>query len=123
MSWQQIGSTILGESNSDHLGHKVAISGDGSVVAISAPDNDGNGGDSGEVYVYKNNSGSWTKIGEWLGEGSGDKLGESISLSDDGTVIAFGACLNDGNGSNSGHVRVFKYKCLGKKSDPLFLEK
>ena len=100
MSWQRIGSAISGESNNDHLGHKVAISGDGSVIAVSAPDNDGNGGDSGEVYVYKNISGSWTKIGEWLGEGSGDKMGESISLSGDGSVIAFGACLNDGNGYN-----------------------
>ena len=108
MSWTVVGANILGEAASDHLGHKVAISGDGSVIAISAPDNDGNGGNSGEVYVYKNNGGSWVKIGEFLGEAAGDKLGESISLSDDGSVIAIGTCLNDGNGADSGHVRVYE---------------
>ena len=61
MSWTTVGSNILGEVAGDHLGHKVAISGDGSVIAVSAPDNDGNGGNSGEVYVYKNNGGSWVK--------------------------------------------------------------
>ena len=81
MSWTRVGSNILGESAGDHLGHKVAISGDGSVIAVSAPDNDGNGTDSGKVYVYKNNSGSWVNIGEFLGESAGDKLAESISLS------------------------------------------
>ena len=61
MSWTTVGSNILGEAAGDHLGHKVEISDDGSVIAVSAPDNDGNGGNSGEVYVYKNNGGSWVK--------------------------------------------------------------
>ena len=113
MSWTTVGSNILGETASDHLGHKVAISGDGSVIAISAPDNDGNGTNSGKVYVYKINGGSWVKIGEFLGGAAGDKLGESISLSDDGSVIAIGACLNDGNGTDSGHVRVYEYDGSG----------
>ena len=41
------------------------------------------------------------------GEGAGDTSGQSVSLSDDGSIVAIGAPLNDGNGSNSGHVRVF----------------
>ena len=37
--------------------------GDGSVVAIGAYGNDGNGSNSGHVRIYENNNGTWTKIG------------------------------------------------------------
>ena len=30
-------------------------------------------------------------------------------MSSDGTIVAIGAPYNDGNGSNSGHVRVYEY--------------
>ena len=33
--------------------------------------------------------------------------GSSVSLSADGSVVAIGVTGNDGNGSNSGHVRVY----------------
>ena len=42
------------------------------------------------------------------GEAQGDQSGYSVSLSADGSVLAIGAINNDGNGHNSGHVRVFK---------------
>ena len=42
------------------------------------------------------------------GENSLDQSGWSTSLSADGNVIAVGAMKNDGNGSNSGHVRIYK---------------
>ena len=31
----------------------------------------------------------------------------SVSLSSDGTTVAIGAPYNDGNGSASGHVRIY----------------
>ena len=33
---------------------------------------------------------------------------DSVSLSSDGSVVAIGAYLNDGGGTNSGHVRVYE---------------
>ena len=33
----------------------------------------------------------------------------SLSLSDDGNTIAIGAPYNDGNGTDAGHARVYKY--------------
>lgn len=42
------------------------------------------------------------------GENSGDLSGGAISLSSNGNVIAIGAYYNDGNGTDSGHVRVFE---------------
>ncbi|MDG2208968.1 MAG: hypothetical protein P8K81_03160, partial [Flavobacteriales bacterium] len=35
--------------------------------------------------------------------------GTSVSLSSDGTTVAIGAMANDGNGSYSGHVRIYSY--------------
>ena len=39
----------------------------------------------------------------------GDNSGVSVSLSGNGTIVAVGAPYNDGNGADSGHVRVYKY--------------
>jgi hypothetical protein len=43
------------------------------------------------------------------GEAAGDRSGYSVSLSSDGSIVAIGANLNDGTGSNAGHVRVYEY--------------
>ena len=44
------------------------------------------------------------------GEVKYDMSGYSVSLSSDGTVVAIGALYNDGNGSNSGHTRVYVWQ-------------
>jgi len=108
-TWTQIGDDIDGEAADDYSGRSVSLSADGSVLAIGADYNDGNGSYAGHVRVYKNISDTWTKIGDDIdGEAAGDYSGGSVSLSADGSVLAIGAPYNDGNGSNSGHVRVYK---------------
>jgi len=108
-TWTQIGSDIDGEAADDRSGTSVSLSSDGTIVAIGARENDGNGSGSGHVRVYQNVSGTWTKIGSDInGEASGDNSGTSVSLSSDGTVVAIGAPFNDGSFNNSGHIRVFK---------------
>jgi plastocyanin len=44
------------------------------------------------------------------GEAAGDQSGSSVSLADsaNGLVVAIGAPMNDGNGGDSGHVRVYE---------------
>ena len=96
MSWNQIGSYIGGEAAGDNFGSSVALSGDGTIVAIGAPYNDGSGANAGSVRVYKNVSNTWTKIGSDIdGEAAGDLSGYSLALSNDGTVLAIGAPTND----------------------------
>ena len=93
----------------DFSGSSVSLSADGSVVAIGAPDNDGNGTDSGQVRIYKNVIDTWKQIGSDIdGEAAYDFSGSSVSLSADGTVVAIGAAWNDGNGTDSGHVRIYQ---------------
>jgi hypothetical protein len=107
--WTQVGANIYGEDNIERFGRSVSLSSDGKVLAVGAPNNSGNGSHAGQVRVYHNNAGVWTQVGADIeGEAARDESGESVALSADGTVVAIGAPGNDGNGSHSGHVRVYQ---------------
>jgi len=112
-AWAQLGSDIDGEAGGDLSGYSVSLSADGRTVAIGAPTNDdGPGFNSGHVRIYSYNSGTsaWAQLGSDIdGEGAGDQSGISVSLSADGRTVAIGAHLNDGNGADSGHVRIYQY--------------
>ena len=109
-TWNQRGADIDGEAAEDRSGFSVSLSSDGQTVAIGAYRNDGNGSNSGHVRVYNWNGSGWIKLGANIdGEAASDYSGGSVSLSSDGQTVAIGAYLNDGNGSNSGHVRVYGY--------------
>ena len=58
-----MGSDIDGEAANDNSGRSVSLSSDGSVVAIGAWSNDGNGSNSDHVRIYKNINNTWTKVG------------------------------------------------------------
>ena len=108
-TWTQQGSDIDGEAADDGSGSSVSLSSDGSIVAIGASNNDGNGSNAGHVRIYKNTSGTWTQQGSDIdGEAADDASGISVSLSSDGSTVAIGAPYNDGNGTSSGHVRIYK---------------
>jgi gliding motility-associated-like protein len=107
-NWVQVGDDIDGEAADDQSGYSVSLSSDGSRVAIGANYNDGNGSNSGHVRIYHYNNNSWSQLGADInGEAESDRSGISVSLSSDGSRVAIGANYNDGNGSNSGHVRVY----------------
>ena len=57
--WIQQGNDIDGEAVSDASGGKISLSADGSIVAIGATENDGNGGESGHVRVYQWDGAAW----------------------------------------------------------------
>ena len=107
--WTQVGRTIEGEEAFSFSGRSVSLSSDGNVVAIGADWNDGNGTDSGHVRIYKNVNNTWTQVGSDInGEAAFDRSGWTVSLSSDGNVVAIGAYKNDGIGTDSGHVRIYK---------------
>ena len=104
----QIGADIDGEAAWDRSGSSVSLSSDGSRVAIGAHRNDGAGSDSGHVRIYELSGGSWTQLGADIdGEAAGDGSGRSVSLSSDGSRVAIGAIMNDGAGTDAGHVRIY----------------
>ena len=56
VEWQQMGTNLFGAGTLDYFGFAVSISDDGSVVAASAPYNDGSASDAGHVRVYRWNA-------------------------------------------------------------------
>ena len=108
-AWTQLGDDINGEAAGDEFGRSVALSSDGSRLAVGGRGNDGGGTDSGHVRVFEESGGTWTQVGDDInGEAAGDHFGWDVALSLNGTRLAAGGYLNDANGSNAGHVRVFE---------------
>jgi uncharacterized protein YjbI with pentapeptide repeats len=125
-AWVRLGGDILGEFAGDQSGASVDLSGDGTTIVIGATGNDGNGNNSGHARVYKYdvtkttsdtdqlsiNFGpiGWRRLGADIdGEANGDQSGISVSISLNGSIVAIGSHLNDGNGVDKGHVRVYEY--------------
>ena len=104
-----MGADIDGEAINDYssgYGNCVSLSSDGTIVAIGARNNDGNGSNSGHVRVYQYVSGlygsEWIQVGYDLdGEATNNYFGYSVSLSKDGSVLVAGA---HGYNSNTGRV-------------------
>jgi hypothetical protein len=124
-SWIQMGQDIDGEAPSNGYGFSVSLNETGNIVAIGAPYNNGNGNYSGHVrlYQYNNNANdpSWIQMGPDInGEAAYDYSGFSVSLNATGNILAIGAPYNDGNGSNSGHVRVYQYN--NNANDPSWIQ-
>ena len=83
------------------------------TIAIGTGNNDGNGSDAGHVRIFQYNGSAWVQAGVDIdGEATGDRSGDlAISMPDLNTV-AIGGMYNDGNGSNSGHVRVYSLSTI-----------
>lgn len=97
----------------DYLGKAIAFSPDGNNVAIYAPGSEEQGNSEGYVKVFRYSANTWKQLGENIeGELEGDGYIPSrnrIALSSEAGVLANGSRYNDGNGLNSGHVRVFNF--------------
>jgi len=99
----------------DEFGSSVALSGDGTTLAVGAPGEDGgiNGDereDSGAVYMFTQASKTWKEQGYIKPSNTEeeDHFGASVSLSGEGGTLAVGAPLDDGNvEKDSGAVYVF----------------
>jgi hypothetical protein len=107
-SWVQKGADIEGEAVGDFSGNSISMP-DANTVAIGAPNNDGNGSNSGHVRVYAWNGSAWVQKGSDIdGEATDDFSGLSVSMPDVNTV-AIGAPNNDGRAVDAGHVRVYAW--------------
>lgn len=107
-TWVQIGNNIDGEAINDEFGFSVSLNASGSILAVGARYNSDFLTDAGQTRIYKNQSNNWQQIDDNIdGEALEDRSGNSVCLSADGSIVAIGAYLNDGNGNNSGQVRIF----------------
>ncbi len=116
----------------DQFGFSIALSGDGSTLAVGAITEDGgaqqiNGNQNddsaqsaGAVYVYTRTGSTWTQQAyvKSASQAAGDLLGFSVALSFDGNTLAAAAFDEDGSGrginppddngsQNSGALYIF----------------
>jgi len=107
-TWVQKGQIITGNLQYENFGHSLSLSKNGNIIAVGAPGSSGNGYQSGRVRIFEYKNNSWSQIGYYIdGVVSDAKNGSSISLSDDGNIIAI-ATRNYKNVDMLGSVRVFK---------------
>lgn len=117
-NWMKLGEDINGEASLDNFGGAVAVSLDGSRVAVGECNNDGNGVGAGHARVYEwlDTTQTWSQLGRDIdGASSGDNCGDSVSLSTDGMRLVVGAYLNDAGGEDAGHVRVYEWSAAASE--------
>lgn len=101
-AWAQKGSTLNGQGEERSFGDSVALSQDGSTLAVGIPDV--YSFDSlGFVRVYQFANNDWNQIGQTLQVNNiGSSFGRSVSLSSNGLTLAVAAF-------DGGYVQVFRY--------------
>ena len=104
------GGDLEGSAVDEDFGYSVALSADGTILAVGARVANGvNGVDSGRVHLYHWMFNTWQPLGSTLdGAGAGDWFGYSLALSDDGTILAVGAS-QAGDSEAAGYARVFAW--------------
>jgi len=125
--YNQIGMPVVGKDVDVQFGYSVALSADGTVMAVGSRYVDDNGARSGEVRVFilvppqkdkrdKDQSGigtegTWEQLGKSIkGRNEADQFGFCVALSNDGLTLAASEPGYDGSaGDRSGNVRVFRY--------------
>ena len=112
-AWEQRFQVAGAEAN-EYSGSALALSHDGSTVAIGAYGHTSGGLNMrGCVRVYRESATGWSKVGDTLkGVAGGDMLGTSVGLSADGDVVAVGAQSNRENGINAGMAMVFAWDAV-----------
>ncbi|MEM9466732.1 MAG: fibronectin type III domain-containing protein [Actinomycetota bacterium] len=106
--WDQLGTDLDGDAGNDRAGQSVALSSDGTRMAVGATRGGVSGGNTGYVRIFEWSGTAWVQLGSDL-EGEGTESGYSVALSADGSRVAFGARLNSGNGTFAGHVQVYDW--------------
>jgi len=110
LGWRQVGGDLDGDAIFNYMGRSgLALSNSGDIVAIGAH---GWANYRGHVRVFRRDPAldlGWVQVGGDIeGESQDDESGWSVSLSDSGEVLAIGVIYGDGNGRDSGHVRVYR---------------
>ena len=93
-NWGQLGGNLDGQGNDSRFGRSLALSADGTVLAVGAEQHDKSSAEFyvGRAEIFAWNGGSWVRRGSPIdGKGEDDYFGAAIDLSNDGTVLVVGA--------------------------------
>ncbi|KAL3823256.1 hypothetical protein ACHAXA_011101 [Cyclostephanos tholiformis] len=106
--WKQRGQDLTGEAIGVMFGNSVSISDDGKVLAVSSrmP-----GRYTVQVHIYHwedNGVARWKPLGDIIDGENGTNLGDSVSLSWNGSIVAIGSPYGYVNGTYFGYVKVYQ---------------
>lgn len=104
-AWVQVGADIDGEHAGDRSAQSVAMSNDGSRVAIGAWLNNDGATNRGHVRVFDLVAGVWTQIGADIDPPIGSSAGSAVALSASGHRVVIGA---PGRISVTGYAFVYE---------------
>ena len=129
-NWDSMGSELKDEvqdgnkATLNYFGGYVSLNNSGNILGVLAPGYQLDGAQQKRgllrLYNYDVDSASWVKIkgdnfkitgeanGDYSANSNDESKGQKVFLSGDGSFVALSAELNDSNGPDSGHVRVFK---------------
>jgi hypothetical protein len=112
-TWTQVGQDLYGANAIAEAGTSVDLSANGAVVAFGIPNEKVNGiSFTGKVKVFEQQGNIWVqKGGDIDGDGTIIKFGESVSISDDGNIVAIGQTGDPGNlnAPQIGRVMVYQF--------------
>ena len=123
--WNQKGQILNGNNVNDQYGSSLSLNGNGNRLSVGIR---GYNNYTGRIITYEWNGINWVQLGQNIdGENSiglpifaanilGDIWGGSVAFNNIGDRIIGGAEANDGNGSNSGHARIYELFCPSTSS-------
>jgi len=122
-AWTPLGSSINSAGANDTQAKSLAMSSDGTVLAIGAKDNNVEYDrkvytKSGNVRVFVYDNERWTQRGlDINGKDDEGGFGNALAISSDGCILAIGALLHDSvYGYDSGHVSVVEWdSCVSRQ--------
>ena len=105
-SWSQVAKLTASDAVADAVfGSSVAV--DGDTVVVSARGDDDNGEDSGSVYVFTRQSGSWSQKDKLIATDAAAGTVFGISVAVDGDTVVVGVDEANEYDSSTGSAYVF----------------
>ena len=98
MPWVKT-AEITAEQEKEGMGSALAMSSDGTTIAIGSQNwddwpywgTDNHDYNDGRISIYKKNGSTWVKTGEITAEHESEGMGSALTMSSDGTTIAIGS--------------------------------
>lgn len=117
--WAQTDKLVATNSvANDWFGNSVSLDATGTKIIIGATGKDDLGDtDCGAHYYFTKSGTTWTqKYVAANGGGSNDFTGSSVALARDGIYSAVGSYKDDGNGTSSGSIMIYKNEVYANRA-------
>jgi gliding motility-associated-like protein/uncharacterized delta-60 repeat protein len=108
--WQQLGQTVSGVSTGDMFGGALDLSSDGNTMVVGGKNNTTTFSQQGIARVYRYTGGSWQQLGQTIfGTGANIFLGNAVSISAAGDIIAISSNWAPVGGTRRGQVQIMRW--------------